>query len=212
MDKAQTKPSSKDLIDALERIYGMRYSILREVTIVDPEESEMYAAYYYRTYPEYYAKTMEMRKISQEDLPEIPDDYFPGKNPVVRRIDALMLGSMDAYGEYPATAVEVKVSRADFRRDTEAKRKAWFKVTNRFVYLVPKDLIKPEETPEGCGLWYWEQGRITIAKKAKIRHHVDPFPVSFNSYLIGRAARAESELRHIKKRSQYSNPSILDRH
>jgi len=189
---------SKDILGALESQYGARFSIVREVTIVDPEEAALQTAYYYRKYPKYYAKSIEKRGIDVDELPDTTN-FVPNAVPTVRRIDALMVGSMDSHGEYPRTAVEIKTSRADFKRDTEAKRKAWFAVSHRFVYLVPEGLIKPEEVPAGCGLWYWvnngSYSSITIVKRAEVRHNVQDLDQGMIAYLMGRVARAEGKLR-----------------
>jgi hypothetical protein len=105
-----------------------------------------------------------------------------------RRIDALIFESK------MLTAVEVKVSRADFFRDTDAKRGAWFRHTHRFVYLVPKGLVKMEEVPDGCGLWEYEAGQITVTKKSKINKTPLPFPFSMTKYFAWRAFIAERKL------------------
>ena len=189
---------SKDILGTLEAQYGSRFSIVREVTIVDPEEAALQSAYYYRKYPKYYSKSIEKRGIDVDALPDTTD-FDPDSVPTVRRIDALMIGSMDDYGEYPRTAVEIKTSRADFKRDTDTKRKAWFAVSHRFVYLVPEGLIKPEEVPAGCGLWYWVQSptgnHINIVKRAEVRHNVDDLSQGMIAYLMGRVFRAEGKLR-----------------
>jgi hypothetical protein len=196
------KYRASQLLDTLEKQYGSRFSVLREVTIVDPVESKLNEAYFYRTYGEYYADKIKKRGIDVDNLPDTTN-YIPNQVPSSRRIDAIMSGAMDAYGEYPITAVEVKVSRADFKRDTEEKRRAWKSVTHRFIYLVPKGLITPEETPEGCGLWYWVEnnygGRIEVAKRAEVRHGPDDFGSYFAPYLIGRASRAERKLKSIRR-------------
>ncbi len=107
-------------------------------------------------------------------------------------------------GTTQISAVECKISRADFKRDTEEKRRAWFTVTNRFIYLVPEGLIAPEETHDGCGLWYWKPGRyrgvgrIQIAKRAQVRHDIDPMDVTFTPYLLRRLSIAENKLRSLK--------------
>jgi hypothetical protein len=196
------KCTAKQLLATLDKQYGSRFSIIREVSIVDPIETQLTSAYYYRAYPDYYAKSLVKRGLDVDSMPDTTN-YIPGQTPTIRRIDALMVGAMDAHGEYPATAVEVKISRADFKRDTEEKRRAWKSVTHRFVYLVPEGLISVDEVPEGCGLWYWVKtpygARIDIAKRAEVRHGPDDFGPYFTSYLIGRVARAENKIRYGKK-------------
>ena len=86
-----------------------------------------------------------------------------------RRIDALMFQSL------LRTAIEVKISREDFLRDTYWKRRAWQAVTHRFVYVVPEGL--DVMSPHGCGLWTVdESGQITVVKRAIISRTPDPLP------------------------------------
>lgn len=59
---------------------------------------------------------------------------------------------------------EVKISRADFRKDMKKTQKHWRlkngiflpqqKSPNKFFYACPEGLIKPEEVPEYAGLIY----------------------------------------------------------
>jgi len=53
-----------------------------------------------------------------------------------------------------SVAVEVKVTRADFRRELEnpGKRLVWEKEANEFWFAAPKGVIPVEELPEGAGL------------------------------------------------------------
>lgn len=98
-----------------------------------------------------------------------------------RRIDALMWESL------LRTAIEIKVSKADFARDTYWKRRAWQKVCHRFIYAIPADL--DVMSPHGCGLWrVHPDGRIEVAKKAIVSHTPEPLPQSVIQRLAYRAA------------------------
>lgn len=88
-----------------------------------------------------------------------------------RRIDILLFN-----GNQSRTAVEVKVSRADFFRDTLEKRAPWMAVVHRFVYATPPGLVRLEEVPEGCGLWEVSGGAVSVVKKARINHDPSPLP------------------------------------
>lgn len=106
----------------------------------------------------------------------------PEGHQYVRRIDALMFDSL------VRTAIEIKVSRADFLRDTYWKRRAWQNVTHRFVYAVPHDL--DVMSPHGCGLWKVDpDGRITVVKKAIVRKTPEPLPQTVIQRLAYRAQR-----------------------
>ena len=128
--------------------------------------------------------------IDDFDLPdtdqEVAHHHTPGlRSPeghkYHRRIDALMFQSLTR------TAVEVKVTRADFMRDTYWKRRAWQNVTHRFIYAVPHDL--DVVSPYGCGLWrVGPQGQITVAKKAIVNKTPDTLPQTVVQRLAYRAA------------------------
>lgn len=52
-----------------------------------------------------------------------------------------------------SVAYEVKISRADFRRDvTEGKWQSYRKFASSIVFAVPAGLIAPSEVPDSCGL------------------------------------------------------------
>ena len=73
-------------------------------------------------------------------------DLVPGS--WIRRIDGLDFSSVKR------TAFEVKVSRSDWHRESEEKRRAWKSVTNRYVYVSPEGVIPVDEVPADCGLWW----------------------------------------------------------
>ncbi len=92
--------------------------------------------------------------------------------PTARRIDGLLFD-----GGQSRTAIEVKISRSDYQRENDAKRRPWIAVTNRFVYATPAGLLRPDEIPDGCGLWEVDDtGRVRITRKARINHQPDPIP------------------------------------
>lgn len=139
-----------------------------------------------------YPTTAIVPEITIEDF-DLPDSGEVGEGPFRsseerpdghkynRRIDALMFDSL------VRTAIEIKVSRADFLRDTYWKRRAWQNVTHRFVYAVPHDL--DVMSPHGCGLWkVQEDGSITVAKKAITNRAPDFLPQTVVQRLAYRAA------------------------
>jgi hypothetical protein len=181
------KITSKILFTALRNKYAGD-AVLGEVTMEDEEEACRVRTANVIMYP-YYKKWYDKKGLSYDAV--LPDDYTPLNKVTVRRIDGLIFESDKT------TAVEIKISRSDFFKDTEEKRYAWKKHTDRFAYLVPKGLIKVEEVPEGCGLWEYENGSIVITKRSKINKDVIPFPVSMVRYFAWRAFAAEDKL--IKK-------------
>jgi hypothetical protein len=51
------------------------------------------------------------------------------------------------------TAIEVKVNRADYRSETDAKRAASWQIAHRCLYAAPAGLIDPASLPDGWGLY-----------------------------------------------------------
>lgn len=102
----------------------------------------------------------------------------------IRRIDALMMAGTKR------TAIEVKVTRADFKRDTAQKRAPWAAITHRFVYAVPAGLVTPEEVPDGCGLWEVRgDGRVDVTKRARINKDAADLPPQIILALAYRAMK-----------------------
>lgn len=129
-----------------------------------------------------YPKAAVVREVS------IVDDQHQWINRAsrpVRRIDALMR-------ETPGyTAIEIKVTRADFKRDTEEKRRAWKSHTRRFVYVTPTGLVNPSEVPDGCGLWEFDGVRLKVVKKATINKSPTAFPKAVFDTMLYRVSNYE---------------------
>jgi len=118
----------------------------------------------------------------------------------IRRIDALMFDSLQR------TAIEIKVSKADLKRDTWQKRAPWAAVTHRFVYVMPIELFESidnwgalhSETGfdiYGCGVWTVDDaGRVKVARKAVINRHPEPLPQQVIQSLAYRAAGVSEQL------------------
>lgn len=135
-----------------------------------------------------YGKTSNHYKEMQASLEGLPiADIIPvGWQPLPRqrRIDGLL------YANQKLIAIEVKVSVADFRRETEAKREPWEKITHQFVYATPKGLLDPKELPPHCGLWEVDEfRRVAIAKRAKVNKFPEPAPQQLLVSLMYRNAK-----------------------
>lgn len=108
-----------------------------------------------------------IRELVLRDL-----EYVRGLDAPTRRIDGLLIGPRGT-----RTAIEVKVTKADFRRETEAKRRAWIKICHRFVYACPAGLIQPDEVPDGIGLWWVDdRGSLDIKKRCSVNKEPDHIP------------------------------------
>lgn len=72
-----------------------------------------------------------------------------------RRIDFFVINS--GAGN-TTTAFEIKVSRADFKKDIEndLKQRGARLYSNYFYYVTPKGLLQPEEIPIWAGLWEYD--------------------------------------------------------
>lgn len=70
-----------------------------------------------------------------------------------QRLDAWAMSLWPSKGLVRIT-YEVKVSRADFRRELKAplKRRIGLLYSNLFYFVTPVGLLKPEEIPPECGL------------------------------------------------------------
>lgn len=120
-----------------------------------------------------------------------PESSIPFPVGACRRIDALMLE-----GGTRRTAIEVKVSRSDFLRETPEKRAVWESVTDRFVYACPSGLIQPGEIPPHCGLWWIGPDQsVTVKSRARKNRTVQPLPHQITVTLAYRLKNAQTALR-----------------
>lgn len=128
-----------------------------------------------------------------------------------RIIDVLLMRNWSSGKQpYERIAVEVKVSRADFFRDTSEKRAPWEALAHRFAYATPAGLVTPDEVPEGC--WLMEvssepcepgtRGHATCRTRVvhwnrAVKggwHKPHSVPDALATYLGRRASRAEHKI------------------
>jgi hypothetical protein len=72
------------------------------------------------------------------------------------------------------TAYEVKVSRADFKRDSEAKQEAALIYSDRFFYVTPPAMVRKEEVPPWAGLIECDGTTLKVIKFAPKRRKAAP--------------------------------------
>ena len=188
-------PTGRELTKAIERAIFQKYlvdqsgwAVLREVTIDDLAAQEAYRAEHNMR------ATTRLSKRHRRAMAV----------PTTRRIDFLLMRTgRRSRPLHERIALEVKISRADFRRDTDEKRAAWFSVSDRFAYVAPVGMIQPHELPAGCGLLEYNPhatfGTDRLRWKVNAPRRADkpqPFNDHFFSYLMGRASRAEFALRY----------------
>ena len=113
------------------------------------------------------AKTIleALRNRGATDHIQAEEFAFTGGN---RRIDFWDIHVHPSKG-HEATAYEIKVSRADFRRDTHVKQREARLWSDRFYYVTPKGMLKSEEIPDWAGLMEFDGQRLSIKVPAPKR-------------------------------------------
>lgn len=85
-----------------------------------------------------------------------------------RRCDFWTIAPWQSKG-YLAIAYEIKISRADFRRDTHEKQREARLFSDRFYYVTPAGLLRPEEIPDWAGLIEIADGKKHTIVMAPLR-------------------------------------------
>lgn len=123
-------------------------------------------------------------------------DLQPGYS--TRRIDLLLVRAWrSAPAGHERHAVEVKVSRADLRREVDDPHKwrAWHRHVHRFYLAVPADLnLDGIDLPDEWGLITVTAAGTRLARQAP-RHDPDDLPEPVVVEVFRRAGRAESRIR-----------------
>lgn len=96
-------------------------------------------------------------------------DFFSGK----RRIDFWTMAPIKSKG-FLATAYEIKVSRADYKRDCEQKQSGALAYSDRFYYVTPPALITKDDLPEWAGLIEWDGEKLSTIRRAPVREKLQP--------------------------------------
>src|SRR5690606_15212995 len=142
--------TAADILRAIRRKH-FNDAVVREVVIDDPFEEgyrlrdriDRYLAQSVSDqdhFAQWAQRDIERAAARGIEIPEsLPEGWSLRSSEPRRRIDARIVASTGR------TAVEIKVSRADFRRETEEKRRAWQAITNRFVYAAPVGVISRDE-------------------------------------------------------------------
>ena len=87
-----------------------------------------------------------------------------------------------------------KVSRSDFQADIAkpSKRAGYAVIGEKFYYVAPEGLLRPEEMPEEAGLLVARGDAFVVAKRPKRRRVVLPTEVMLAMALKPRHAASES--------------------
>lgn len=118
---------------------------------------------------------------------EISDSTGAG---IRRRLDFYALNTWPSK-RFRRVAVEVKISRADFRRELarREKRLSAEALANECYFAVPHGLVKVDEVPEGWGLLTADAGGLKLRKNAQWRE-TDALPMGFIAQLARSGAAA----------------------
>lgn len=90
-----------------------------------------------------------------------------------RRVDFWTLEPAASRG-FRAQAYEIKISRGDFKRDSEEKQGGALSYADRFWYVTPLGLLKKDEIPSWAGLQEWDGKIFHIRRKAPMRQKKEP--------------------------------------
>jgi hypothetical protein len=90
-----------------------------------------------------------------------------------RRVDFWTLEPAASRG-FRAQAYEIKISRGDFKRDSEDKQEGALSFADRFWYVTPPGLLKKEEIPTWAGLQEWDGKLFNVRRKAPMRQKREP--------------------------------------
>lgn len=85
-----------------------------------------------------------------------------------RRCDLWTISANSSAG-FKARAYEIKISRADFRRDTAVKQREARLFSDQFFYVTPAGLIRPDEVPDWAGLIEFADGQFKTVLQAPYR-------------------------------------------
>lgn len=124
-------------------------------------------------------------ELTINDEQSLTDYYEQGEHEAfTRRIDALM------FDKRIRTAIEIKVDRADAKRESLAKVRAWRQVTHRFFYATPAGLIDSPPIMSGSIglLWVHPDGRIEWRRKCRLNPSPEPLPLIVQERIAHRAS------------------------
>jgi len=90
-----------------------------------------------------------------------------------RRCDLWTISANSSAG-FKARAYEVKISRADFRRDNAVKQREARLFSDQFYYVTPAGLLKKDEVPDWAGLIEYHDGTFSTVIQAPYRDKDGP--------------------------------------
>lgn len=112
-----------------------------------------------------------------------------------RRVDGYVLNLWPSK-KFESSTFEVKVSRADFRKELKQPEKRWpgMAISNTFYFVTPPGLISERELPELCGLIEVDDDmNVKRIKRAVYRMKMGP-SWGFMASICRRVALSEDDL------------------
>lgn len=156
------------------------------------------------------AEILDALAAKQEDAIWASELAFDGG---ARRCDFWTISANSSAG-FQAVAYEIKISRADFKRDTHAKQRQARLFSDRFYYVAPRGLIAPSDLPDWAGLMEYSDGNLSMIVPAPYRDKDAPtwqLVVSLirNSGMIRRDTDLlRKENNDLKRRMRYAAETI----
>lgn len=162
-----------------------------------------------------WAVLTEVTARAQYALPEQTTDdgamfsrFVQQKVASERRIDVLLVrgGGGKSSGGIERLAIEVKVTRQDFRNDVANpdKQAPWRAIAHRHAYAVPEGLVAEAEVPGGSGLLVVKRSKHAFSgftarwvrqAKKPAGHEPGPLPLANLMDAYWRAGRAEARIK-----------------
>lgn len=93
-------------------------------------------------------------------------------------------------------AIEIKVTRADYRAEYDAKRAASWRLAQRCLYAAPANLIDPASLPYGWGLIEVHETGAAEMVEYGVRHDPAIGSDPFTDVMLRRCAAAEDAIRY----------------
>lgn len=104
---------------------------------------------------------------------------------------------------------EIKVSRNDFLQDN--KWPGYLPYCNRFSFVCPTGLIKPEELPDEVGLVYYNSEKKTLYTKRAARHRIIEYPNDLFLYIIMNRLDSDRHPFYDNEREEYIKAYLQNR-
>lgn len=125
-----------------------------------------------------------------------------------RRCDFWAISANSSSG-FKANAYEIKVSRADFKRDSAIKQREARLFSDRFYYVTPVGLIRPDECPDWAGLIEFDGANLKTRINAPLRDKDAP-SWEFVVALIRQSGNINRDADLLRKRALHAERTLAE--